>query len=150
MMRTGFFRPSLLASKALVACSAAIVLVCVSGCGGKSVPAEYSGPPVVSGTVSMDGAVLSAVTVSFENAEGGSFQVVTGADGRYSFEEGEATPSLGKYLVRISAASGSDAESLTLPARYNTETQLIVDVLSGENSIDFPLSSGAESEDEGF
>lgn len=95
----------------------------------------------------MDGAALSEVTVSFENSESGRFQTVTGADGRYVFAGGEATPSLGKYLVRLTFAVGGD-ESSTLPARYNTGTELIVDVLPGENSIDFPLSRSLENGDE--
>jgi hypothetical protein len=146
MMRTDFCRQFLTASAALIACPVAIVLVCVSGCGGKPVPAEYSGPPAVSGKVSMDGVALAAVTVSFKNSEGGPFQAVSGADGRYALEEGAATPSLGKYLVRLTSGSGDGAESSSLPARYNTETELIVGVLPGENSIDFALSSSSESD----
>lgn len=146
-MLTDFCGRPLSASKTWIAGAMLVSLVCVFGCGGKPVPAEYSGPPVVSGRVSMDGAALSAVNVLFENSESGPFQTVTGADGRYVFAEGEATPSLGKYLVRITFAMGGD-ESSTLPPRYNTETELIIDVLPGENPIDFPLSKSLENGDE--
>lgn len=130
-----------------------VVTFCLLGCGGDSVPEEYSGPPSVSGMVTMDGAALAVVTVSFENSEAGPFQALTDASGNYAFESGEATPPLGKYLVRITDPShtesaGDDSEESAIPALYNSKTELVVDVLSGENSIDFPLLSTADDEEE--
>lgn len=126
-----------------------VLLLAVSGCGGESVPEEYAGPPTVSGAVTLDGVSLAAVTVSFETSESGPFQAVTNDSGQYAFESEETTPPLGKYLVRItrSAAFGaaeSDSESAAVPARYNSETELVVDVMSGQNPIDFPLMAGSE------
>jgi hypothetical protein len=151
MMKTDFRSRVAAMSQTVFACAAMIVFA--SGCGGSSVPEEYSGPPSVSGTVTMDQVALSAVTVSFENSEGGPFQVVTDGAGNYAFESGEATPPLGKYLVRITGpadvdSAGDDSEEPAVPARYNSETELIVDVLAGENSIVFPLLSASEDEEE--
>lgn len=123
------------------------VLLAIGGCGGESVPEEYSGPPVVFGAVSLDGFPLPGVTVSFENPEAGSFKTNTGEAGKYSFEGEETSPPLGKYLVRITASAdavAADSESQTLPARYNSNSELVVDVMSGQNPINFPLLTGSE------
>ncbi len=136
-----------------VAWCVVILLLAVTGCGGDSVPEEYSGPPSVSGTVTLDGAPLVAATVSFETSESGPFPAVTNGLGQYVFENEETTPPLGKYLVRItrsadSEAASSGSELQALPARYNSKTELIVDVLAGQNPIDFRLTS--VSEDDGI
>jgi hypothetical protein len=154
-MKTGFPNRVAATSQTFFACAALIVLVFVLGCGGSSVPKEYSGAPSVSGTVTMDQTALVSVNVSFENSDGGPFQTVTNAAGKYTFEYGDATPPLGKYLVRITDAARSesaddDSEEPALPARYNSETELVVDVLAGENSIDFPLLGASEDEAEEF
>jgi hypothetical protein len=126
-----------------------VLPLAMTGCGGESVPEEYSGPPTVSGAVSLDGAPLSGVTVSFENSDGGPFQAVTNESGVYAFESDESAPPLGKYLVRITrpgSSEAADSESQTLPARYNSKTELVVDVLSGQNAVDFPLTTGSEED----
>lgn len=124
--------------------SVIVLLLAVSGCGGESVPEEYSGPPSVSGAVTLDGVPLTAATVSFETSESGPFQAVTNDSGQYAFESEEATPPLGKYLVRITgSAAAPDSESAAVPARYNSETELVVDVMPGQNPIDFPLMTGS-------
>ncbi len=135
----------------IVFCLGTAVLLALGGCGGESVPEEYSGPPIVAGVVSLDGVPLPGVTVSFENSETGPFQVITGEAGQYSFEDAETAPPLGKYLVRITASAGAaaaDSESQTLPARYNSKTELIVDVMSGQNPIDFPLTAASDETEE--
>lgn len=134
----------------VIFCLAATALLLTSGCGGESVPEKYSGPPSVSGTVTLDSIPLAAATVSFETSEVGPFQAVTNASGQFAFESEETTPPLGKYLVRITRSAGSGAvgsESATLPARYNSATELIVDVMSGQNPIDFPLTTASEDDD---
>ena len=134
----------------VIFCLAATVLLLISGCGSESVPDEYSGPPSVSGTVTLDGAPVAAATVSFETSESGPFQAITNASGQFAFENEETTPPLGKYLVRITRSAGSGAagsESDSLPARYNSTTELIVDVMSGQNPIDFPLTTASEEDD---
>ena len=126
-----------------------VLPLAMTGCGGESVPEDYSGPPVVSGVVTLDGVPMPGVTLLFENSEAGPFQAITGAAGEYSFKSEETSPSLGKYLVRITAsarAEAADSESQTLPARYNSKTELVVDVLSGQNAIDFPLTTGSEED----
>ena len=130
-----------------VFCLGTTVLLAIGGCGGEPVPEEYSGPPVVSGAVSLDGFPLPGVTVSFESPEAGSFKTNTGKTGKYSFEGEETSPPLGKYLVRITAsadAAAADSESQRLPARYNSTSELVVDVMSRQNPIDFPLLTGSE------
>ena len=153
MMMTDFQNGIMVARDCLFVCAALVVAVVFPGCGGESVPKEYSGPPSVSGIVTMDGSALAVANVSFENSEAGPFQALTDASGNYSFESGEATPPLGKYLVRItdpsrSESAGNDSGEAAIPARYNSKTELVVDVLSGKNSIDFPLLSAAVSEEE--
>ncbi len=138
-------------SQTAIVCTTLLALV--SGCGETSVPEQYSGPPSVSGTVTIDQVALAEITVSFENSEGGPFQAVTDAAGNYVFESGESTPPLGKYLVRITDPAGAepasdDAARSALPARYNSKPELVVDVLAGENSIDFPLLSATEEDGE--
>lgn len=131
----------------VVAWCVVVLPLALTGCGGESVPEEYSGPPVVFGAVSLDGVPLPGVTVSFESPEAGSFKTNTGEAGKYSFEGEEKSPPLGKYLVRITAsadAAAADSEPQTLPARYNSNTELVVDVMSGQNPIDFPLLTGSE------
>tara|TARA_R110002072_G_scaffold179059_1_gene335046 strand:+ start:99920 stop:100327 length:408 start_codon:yes stop_codon:yes gene_type:complete len=126
-----------------------VLLLVVTGCGGESVPVEYSGPPTVSGKVSLDGTPLSGVTVSFEKTESKPLQAVTSDSGRYEFMGKESTPPLGKYLVRITRLSGSetsDSEPQTLPARYNSNSDLVVDVLPGQNAIDFSLTTASEED----
>ncbi|MDA0921653.1 MAG: carboxypeptidase-like regulatory domain-containing protein, partial [Planctomycetota bacterium] len=107
-----------------VAWCVVVLMLAVTGCGGDSVPEEYSGPPSVSGTVMLDGTPLVAATVSFETSESGPFRAVTNSLGQYVFENEEAIPPLGKYLVRITRsadpeAANSGAELQALPARYN-------------------------------
>jgi hypothetical protein len=138
-----------MASGNVVVCFVAVGLWLVGGCGGDSTPDEYAGPPTVSGMVTLDSVSLADATVSFENSEGGPFQAITNSSGQYAFEDENSTPPSGKYLVRITRSTsaetaGDGLETAALPARYNTKSELVVDVLSGQNPIDFSLTSSPE------
>jgi len=136
-------------------CCVALVALVIAGCGG-------SGPDLgaVTGTVTLDGAALEGATVEFQpTAAGGSPSYgTTDASGAYelmfTFDKKGALP--GEHKVRISKTkpaegavpSGDDDdddddenEIETLPAKYNTQTELTATVEAGKNTADFPLTS---------
>lgn len=119
-----------------------LMMLCLLGCGPKG-PATYP----VSGTVTFDGKPVSNGDIIFVpedrslgpdavRIEGGKFSTRVKA---------------GKCRVEISALdigpdteyiSGSPIASNYIPARYNIESELTVEVLAkGENVFDFQLRS---------
>ena len=136
------------------------------GCG----PGNPLGRRAISGSVSLDGAPLDQGSIEFAPKEtrGG---VGTGAmllNGQYSIPTLKGLPP-GKYIVRISSAEPREESSLKrptgppgsgtsgpagpaafdmtgikrnrIPARYNAESQLVVEVTEeGENKFDFKLT----------
>jgi len=97
--------------------------------------------------VRLDGEPLAKATVSFHRPEGSPLTASTDATGSYTLElTTEGNAALGKYAVRIRLSKPSLSESnppeiKRLPARYNDNTELVVDILDGQNTIDFDLSS---------
>lgn len=126
-----------------------IVSVSISGCGSESVPEEYSGPPRVSGSVSLDGVPLVQIQVAFEDSEARTFQAVTDRSGSFVFRQDQPNPPPGKYAVRINRLGMSDSAASEadrpLPARFNSKTELVVDVLEGQNQIDFALTTDSDA-----
>ena len=122
-----------------------LLVVLSTGCGPDSTVdnAKWRGRPEVTGSVTLDGASLSAVTVSFETAENTFLVATTDAAGKFTLNLGDSGESvIGKYAVRIHATAGSDStESQQVPARYNEKTELVVDILDGKNNFDFRLES---------
>jgi len=132
----------------------------MTGCG--DAVTDYDGPEraAVSGQVTLDGEPLSTGTISFVPEDSNQRAVTVGiGGGSYIIAEGSG-PNLGSYQVKISshqssaepqndeeadydeAAEGEDSELIeTVPAKYNSETELTVKIESGANTHNFDLVS---------
>lgn len=133
----------------------------VIGCGGE----KNVGRQPVTGTVLMDGKPLDKGAINFHPHEGGKHLLGAGAvieNGKYSIPADQGLVA-GKYTVAISAPEPSKqsgpAKDLSpedqmkavsdagvpkerLPAKYNSTTELMVDVKStGSNKFDFTVDS---------
>ncbi|HEX6987322.1 MAG TPA: carboxypeptidase-like regulatory domain-containing protein [Planctomycetaceae bacterium] len=136
--------------------SAVLLLCALSGCSpAPRINYEKAGLVDVSGTVTMDGQPLVDALVLFETEEGRVSSGRTDADGRYVLRfNRQATGVIpGKKTVRIStgmAATEEEASTLrveTIPARYNTQSELEVEVKPGEDqTFDFALTSEGKVE----
>ncbi|WP_437203256.1 carboxypeptidase-like regulatory domain-containing protein [Planctomicrobium sp. SH664] len=114
------------------------------GCGGS---ADDRG--VVVGTILMNGQPLPNAVVLFNSGQGRPSQGITDAQGKYelkySSQQKGAVP--GHYSVMISPLELSDDAAKTakntvrIPAKYNSKTELTADVKPGKNAIDFALTS---------
>ncbi|WP_347244323.1 carboxypeptidase-like regulatory domain-containing protein [Thermogutta sp.] len=123
-------------------------LASFSGCG-------RGGPALgqVEGTVTLDGVPLPGARVIFSPVDGGrSSMAVTDGSGHYELEfaAGSKGAVVGKHKVTIStfeAGEKDDSGQLVgfvperVPAKYNTNTTLEVEVKRGHQVIDFPLTS---------
>ena len=132
----------------------AMVLVLVGlAVGGCSRP-KRTLPPLgrVTGVVTLDGKPLARAAVAFVPYErGNGAYATTDAEGRYTLRytthhEGAV---IGRNRVEIrTGGEGRDADgNLTetaerLPARYHATSELVVEVVAGDNTMDFPLVSG--------
>jgi len=122
---------------------AAIVLVGLAGCG------SGSGVAPVSGTVTLDGTPLVDALVSFYPEEGRLSTGKTDSSGHYElvYTNDQMGAKVGKHTVKITTAvvegeGGGKPPKEKVPAKYNTESQLTVDVTSGSNSnTNFDLQS---------
>lgn len=135
----------------------------IAGCGGGS-----DGPSLidVEGTITLDGEPLGNAAISFLPAGAGVDGTSpsygkTDANGQYSLEYSisESGAIAGKYRVAISTLQDADedegvaAQAETVPAKYNVNTELEVEVTEGGGPYDFSLESEGEiiqasSEDE--
>jgi hypothetical protein len=120
----------------------------LNGCG-------TGGPALgqVEGTVTLDGVPLPGARVIFSPVDGGrSSMGVTDGSGHYELEfaAGSKGAMVGKHRVTIStfeAGEKDDSGQLVgfvperVPAKYNTNTTLEVEVKRGHQVIDFPLQS---------
>lgn len=113
------------------------------GCGS-------AGPEMgtVTGTVTLDGSPAANLEVSFDPKAAGSGTTAIGytdASGAYklSYAGGKTGAPLGEYNVSIVAAEMDDADAppVSIPARYNSNTELSFTVAAGDNTADFPLKS---------
>lgn len=118
------------------------------GCGG-----DPNVPPLgtVHGKVTLNGQPVDGATVEFI-PEGGRPSIgVADANGEYSllFKADVPGAVIGKHAVRITSQrsrSGGEgdaplveARAETIPAKYNDQTTLSVEVTSGDNTHDFSL-----------
>lgn len=123
-----------------------------AGCSGK----KRELPPLgrVTGTVRLDGAPLPRAAVAFVPYErGNASYATTDAEGRYTLrystrDEGAV---VGRHRVEIrTGGEGRDADgNLTetaerVPDRYHATSELLVDVVAGDNTLDFPLVTTPE------
>jgi len=123
-------------------------LFSLTGCG-------TGGPALgqVEGTVTLDGVPLPGARVIFTPVDGGrSSMAVTDGSGHYELEfaAGKKGAVVGKHKVTIStfeAGEKDDSGQLVgfvperVPAKYNTNSTLEVEVKRGHQVIDFPLDS---------
>lgn len=147
-------------------CLAAGWMMMFGGCKGRS----YEGPEraPVSGTVTFDGKPLPYGRIEFQGE--GDLRTATALieNGSYSIPE-EQGPNLGSYKVVIAGYANNPASENAsqdeegageedeqadedesgpvqigkqlLPPKYNTETELTVEIVSGPNTHNFELTS---------
>jgi hypothetical protein len=125
------------------ATAAALCALLLTGCGG---PGNVGG---VEGVVTLDGKPLPNAMVQFQPENGRPSVGTTDADGRYVLQyTADATgAALGRHTVRISTGGKRmNAETGEIkvypelvPAKYNTRTELTVEVKPGGNELNFEL-----------
>ena len=125
----------------------AMVLV-IAGCGGDPNLAT------VTGKVTLDGEPLADAFLTFfpTGGEGSTSAGVTDANGEYTlkFSRDKAGAWIGENRVEITTADveSVDGEDVAIPekvpAKYNTNTELVRDVKAGNNRLDFELNSSGE------
>lgn len=130
----------------LTAVSLLLVVVFATGCD--------NGPELVNvtGTVHMDGKPLPNASIEFQPKGGSPSFATTEADGTYvlMFTRDRKGAMPGQHTVRITTKGVvTDAEGNEqrvrelLPAKYHEESELVREVVSGENVLDFDLESKA-------
>jgi hypothetical protein len=112
------------------------------------------GPEIapVTGRVVVDGKPIQNAEVTFEPAAGRASHGHTDQDGRYELRYDRQTMGalVGSHTVRILSATEVTLPNgkfvlrpQTVPPRYNTQSELRKDVVSGETNVfDFELRSG--------
>jgi hypothetical protein len=109
-----------------------------------------SGTPMgqVQGKVTVDGKPVKGLEVNFQPKDPAIGTTATGytqADGSYKLHypgDKEGAP-VGDYTVSIAGGETDDETGIkvTIPAKYNSQTELNRTVVAGENKIDFELTS---------
>ncbi|MGN6134638.1 MAG: Ig-like domain-containing protein [Aureliella sp.] len=138
---------------------AGMLMLFQAGCGGPSDQPELG---QVTGTVTLDGKPLSGVAVVFQPVSGRPATGMTDAEGKYELtyiretkgtkvgsnrveiapsEDGEAEESADEGEESAAGAPQAKPGKPKVPARYNVESELKVDVKPGENTFDFKLES---------
>jgi hypothetical protein len=119
------------------------VLCCLftMGCGG-----DPNAPKLgkVAGVVTLDGEPASGLSVIFESENGRVASGRTDEAGRYqlNFSDGSRGAEVGANKVRIETVlehPPGEGYRDPIPAKYNVESNLQVDVQSGDNTHDFKL-----------
>jgi hypothetical protein len=131
----------------------ALVAFGAAGCGGAGGPERAS----VTGKVTFDGEPVDNGTIELVPVEG-TAHISAGAaivNGQYAVAQ-DRGPMLGKHKVVIRAmrktgkmvpVGGPAGDAMVeeseayIPAKYNTNTELAIDIKSGENQHDFDLKS---------
>ena len=121
----------------------------VLGCGGDTPTLG-----TVTGTVTLDGKPVEGAAIQFEPVSSGLPTALgrTDAAGKYElwYSRGNKGASLGESLVRITAFqdagedSGKKKRPEIIPAKYNWNTDLKVEVKRGAQTHNFDLKSGGE------
>jgi hypothetical protein len=118
----------------------------ISGCGGPQDRAE------VSGTVRLNGQPLPTGAISFVPTEGttGPSSGALIADGAYHIVRAQGA-AVGKNRVSIRCVvktggkttnrmgTSEDAKQQVVPPKYNDQSELVCDIKSGSNPLDFDL-----------
>lgn len=135
------------------------LVLCASGCSSSDQPELGQ----VTGTITMDGKPLTGVAVVFQPENGRPARGMTDAEGKYELVYIRQTKGskVGPNRVEIAPSEeGEESEETevgdgeaqtapkksksgkpTVPARYNTKSELKVEVVSGKNTFDFQLES---------
>jgi hypothetical protein len=116
-----------------------VLLVVLAGCGK---PDREIAP--VTGHVTLDGQPLGMADLTFQSADGKSPAVARADEnGNYElmFKRGQPGGVVGKNTVRITVSKEVVRKAPTIPAKYNTNTELVREITSGKNQIDFDLKS---------
>ncbi len=115
-------------------------VVFLGGCGESFKLAQ------VSGTVTVDGTPAANLQVLFEPQDNSQPSSIgfTKADGTYQLRcsSGVDGAVVGAHTVRVTAVETDDPAGapLTIPAKYNTSSQLTQEVKAGMNTIDLKIS----------
>jgi hypothetical protein len=116
-----------------------ILMACLAGCG-------KTGPELapVTGRITLDGQPLENADIVFQ--PDGSKPPSTGrtsADGRYelAYKRGVMGGMIGSNTVRITISPEVVSNPPSIPARYNTESELKKEVKSGQNEFNFDLTA---------
>jgi hypothetical protein len=125
----------------LLVVTAIIGVMLLPGC-------DDDGMASVSGLVTLDGQPLSGALVQFRPASKAERPALGATDNRGKYKLATSRNILkvypGSYTVNISKRKEigdfSEGNEL-LPARYNSATELRVDVPAGDSTLDFPLTS---------
>jgi hypothetical protein len=108
----------------------------------------------VTGKVTLDGQPLADAVVTFTPLASGGATAIgkTAADGSYSltYSSGVSGAQIGENRVHISTLDAGNPDSdppraavpEKVPLKYNTRTELKVEVKPGDNVLDFPLKPG--------
>jgi hypothetical protein len=98
----------------------------------------------VHGRITLDGVALADAVVSFKpEGAGRDSTAVTDLDGRYTLNyiREIAGAAVSWHLVRITTGDPREGKPEAVPARYNTRSQLRKQVVAGDNTIDFELTT---------
>lgn len=129
-------------------CWCSIVVVCIGwtvGCGGDRLPLGR-----VTGTVTLNGEPLERAEIVFQPEDGRPSFAKTDSQGRYELMFGADQPGalIGRHRVMITTFDviTDDEENPVeiperLPDRYHRNSELVEEVQSGRNEIDFDLRS---------
>jgi hypothetical protein len=130
-----------------------LTLLLLAGC-TPTPTADYSNLELVEvrGRVTLDGIALAGARVEFESTDATRSTATTDAQGRYRLMFDSRQPGCppGTKIVRIRMAPAlADEEdpdapptsSVTIPSRYNIDSQLTAEVSDTERTFDFPLLS---------
>ena len=92
----------------------------------------------------MDGKPLARAAVGFAPTDGSRVSSgITDQDGYYvlRYIRDAMGAKVGPHAVTISTAHDRAGRTETVPARYNTATKLHADVVGGDNTINFDLTT---------
>ena len=140
-----------------------VLLLSLSGCGGSGDQPELG---QVSGTITLDDKPLSGVAVVFQPDDGRPARGTTDAEGKYELTYIRETRGTKVGHNRVEIAPSEEGEedadepegdvdsdspqakqpvnsrkAPSVPARYNTQSELEADVKPGKNRFDFKLKS---------
>lgn len=128
-----------------------LLLKIVLGLWGVLFDSVHANAGYVTGTVAVGGVPVAGVQVRFEPVSGGmASHGLTDSSGRYDLQAGSRQRGtvVGRHIVRLTTAtlvqgpSGGEEFAIvneTIADRYNVDSELVVEVLEGQNKFDWNL-----------